>query len=130
MAKHTMGSKASLTASMLTFANWLNQPSMRWQRQIESGEARVALKVAQQLAGGPARGVPVERKGVQLKRLYKVDAQLTGGPVAGAAGGDGGGLVAAGCRTPSRATATASKETAEGAIAADADAGSCGTVKV
>jgi hypothetical protein len=91
---------------------------MRWHRQMDSGEVRTALKGPQQLAGGPAR-LPVERKGSQLRRRYKVESQVVGVPVAdGVGGGGGGGLVAAGCSTAIKATAMARKETAGGAAIA------------
>jgi len=86
---------------------------MRWHRQMDAGEVEIALNDPQQLAGGPARLVPVERNGRQLPRFANIHMQVVGAPVAGGAGG-GGGFVAAGCSTAIKATAMARKEMAGG----------------
>ena len=51
---------------MLVCVSWLTSPPMRWHRQMDAGEVEIALNDPQQLAGGPARLVPVERKETQV----------------------------------------------------------------
>lgn len=81
---------------------------------MDPGEARTDLNRVQQVADGPERLVLRERNGKQSKRVIRVYEQVVGTPVAGGAGG----LVAAGCRNAIKATAMATKEAAEDAIAA------------
>jgi hypothetical protein len=45
---------------------------MAWQRQMDAGVLRTALRGAQQLAGGPEITVPVDRNGAQLLTSYNV----------------------------------------------------------
>ena len=68
----------------------LISPPMVWQRQMDAGVARTALRGAQQLAGGPEITVPIVRNGAQLLSSNNVAAQLVGLPY-----GVGGGLAAA-----------------------------------
>lgn len=70
----------------------LISPPMAWQRQMDAGVPRSALRGAQQLAGGPEITVPIVRNGAQLLSSINVAAQFVGLPFG--VGGGGGGLAA------------------------------------
>jgi hypothetical protein len=91
---------------------------MAWQRQMDAGVLRTALRGAQQLAGGPEITVPVDRNGAQLLTSYNVWTQFVGLSY----GGGGGGPAAVAWSAAIATTAMASKETTVGAAMAAAAA--------
>lgn len=119
IAQQATGSKASRMGSILMPKSSLISPPMAWQRQMDAGVPRSALRGAQQLAGGPEITVPIVRNGAQLLSSINVAAQFVGLPYG--VGGGGGGLAAVAWSTAIATTTMARKETVDVAIAAASD---------
>jgi hypothetical protein len=72
MARQTSGSNARRSGSTLMPSAALTSPPYTWHRHTIEGVPRMVLRLPQQLAGGPARAVPVDRKPSQSIRADKV----------------------------------------------------------